>query len=75
MKTIHLEIPDTLELDVREAAMILATSLYERGKVTLGQAAELAGLDKRTFCQILGNYEVSVFNYPSSDLAIDVRNA
>jgi predicted HTH domain antitoxin len=42
MKTIELKIPDTLNLNVREAKMLLALRLYEKGKLTLGQAAELA---------------------------------
>ena len=70
-----LNIPDTLDLDDRELAMLVATRLYEEGKLSLGQAAELAGLSKRTFAELLGNYNTSIFNYPASDLARDVQNA
>jgi len=55
--------------------MLVATRLYEQGKLSLGQAAELAGLTKRTFAELLGSYNVSIFNYPASDLARDVQNA
>lgn len=75
MKTITLNIPDNIELDQQEATMILATKLYEQGKLSMGQAAELAGFSKRTFMELLGRYGVSVFNYPASDLANDVKNA
>jgi len=75
MKTVSLKIPDTVELDDRDIAMIVASSLYEKGKLSLGQAAELAGLSKRTFVELLGKYDVSVFNYPPSDLTRDVKNA
>jgi len=75
MKTVSLKIPDTVELDDRDIAMIVASSLYEKGKLSLGQAAELAGLSKRTFVELLGKYDVSVFNYPPSDLMRDVKNA
>ena len=75
MKTLTLHIPDTLELDDKEAAMLLATRLYEQGRLSLGQAAELAGLTKRTFAELLGRYNVSIFNYPPSDLLRDVQNA
>lgn len=75
MKTLTLQIPDTLELDDKEAAMLLATRLYEQGKLSLGQAAELAGLTKRTFAELLGRYNVSIFNYPPSDLLRDIQNA
>ncbi|MEO6453366.1 MAG: UPF0175 family protein [Ginsengibacter sp.] len=75
MRTVTLDIPDTLDLDNKEIAMVLATKLYEQGRLSLGQAAILAGLTKRTFAELLGRYEVSIFNYPSSDLTRDVANA
>lgn len=75
MKTLTLNIPDSLDIDTRELTMILATQLYEQGKLSLGQAAELAGLTKRTFAELLGRYKVSIFNYPVSDLIRDVSNA
>ena len=46
MKTLTLNVPDTLDLDDREAAMLLATRLYEQGKLSPGQAAEFAGIAK-----------------------------
>ena len=62
-------------MDDTEVAMLVATRLYEQGKLSLGQAAELVGLSKRTFAELLGKYNVSIFNYPASDLARDVANA
>jgi len=53
----------------------LATQLYEQGKLSLEQAAELAGYSKRTFMELLGNYNVSVFNYGEQELENDIRNA
>ncbi len=64
MKTITFNIPDTVELDKNEAAMLFASRLYEKGKLSLGQAAELAGISKRAFVELLGKYGVSVFNFP-----------
>jgi len=75
VKTLTLNIPDNLELDTREAAMLLATRLYEQGKLSLGQAAEFAGYSKRTFMELLGNYNVSLFNYDKQELENDIRNA
>ncbi len=75
MKTLTLNIPDTVDLNDKEALLILASRLYERSKLSLGQAAELAGLSKRTFAELLGSYGVSIFNYPPSDLKRDVKNA
>lgn len=75
MKTVTLNIPDSLDMDDSEVAMIVASQLYEQGKLSLGQAAELVGLSKRTFAELLGKYNVSIFNYPASDLSRDVANA
>lgn len=75
MKTVTLNLPDTLEMDSKEVAMLVAARLYEQGKLSLGQAAEVAGLTKRTFAELLGKYNVSIFNYPASDLSRDVANA
>lgn len=75
MKTLILHLPDSLDLDTKEATMLLATRLYEQGKVSLGQAAELAGYSKRTFMELLGDYNVSVFNLTEEDLQNDVQNA
>ncbi|MCW3109029.1 MAG: hypothetical protein JWQ09_3535 [Segetibacter sp.] len=75
MKTLTLHIPDQVNLEEREAKMIVASRLYEKGTFSLGQAAELAGLSKRAFMELLGDYGVSIFNYPASDLEKDVKNA
>ncbi len=75
MRTLTFNIPDSLDLDAKDVAMLVATRLYEQGKLSLGQAAELVGLTKRTFTELLGKYNVSVFNYPASDLSRDVNNA
>lgn len=75
MLTVTLNIPDNIDVDSNEITMLVATKLYDQGKLSLGQAAELVGLTKRTFAELLGRYNVSVFNYPSSDIARDVFNA
>jgi predicted HTH domain antitoxin len=75
MKTVTLQIPDSLNLDETEAKNLLAAKLYEKGSLSLGQAAELAGLSKRTFMELLGDYKVSIFNYSDAELETDILNA
>ena len=75
MKIISLNIPEFLELNDNKVAMVVAAKLYEQGKLSLEQAAEVAGLTKRTFAELSGTYNVSLFNYPAPDLARDVSNA
>lgn len=75
MRSITFNIPDMSDLDSKELSMMVAAQLYERGKLSLGQAADVAGYSKRTFAELLGKYNVSIFNYPSTDLSTDVANA
>lgn len=75
MITITIKLPDTFDLTPQETATALAAQLYEMRKLTLGQAAELAGYSKRTFMELLGNYGVSVFNFPLEELDKDIDNA
>lgn len=74
-KRVVLELPDSVEVDLPELKMILAAQLYERGLMALGHAAAIPVLDKRTFMERLGDYGVSVFNHPASDLENDFRKA
>jgi len=73
MKTLTLQIPDNL--DEKEAQTLLAAKLYEKGSLSLGQAAELAGYSKRTFMELLANYEVSVFNFSETELDKEILHA
>ncbi len=75
MKVVTLNIPENIDLDNMQVAMLVASQLYEQGKLSLGQVAELAGLSKRTFAELLSAYDVLIFNYPASDLSRDVANA
>ena len=75
MKTLTLSIPDNLDMDNKEVLLLIASKLYEQGKLSLGQAADVAGLTKRTFAELLNRYNVSIFNFPATDLSRDVANA
>ena len=75
MQTLTLHLPDSLELDANELTMVLATRLYERGDLSMGQAAEMAGHSKRTFMELLGSYGVALFDLTEEELLNDVQNA
>lgn len=64
--TLEIELPDTTTKD--EAKLLLALKMYEVGKISLGQAAKMAGYSKRAFLEVLDHYKVSVFNYSAEDL-------
>ena len=71
MSAITLDVPDKLNLDPRDTIKFLSAKLYESGKFSLGQAAELCGLSKVAFAEIIGDYNVSLINYPISDVTQD----
>lgn len=75
MRTIQFRVPDDIDLKDYDFSMIIASKLYEDGKLSSGQAAEIAGLSKRTFIELLGRYGVSTFSKSISDLHSDIANA
>lgn len=75
MRTIQLNIPDNVDLKDYDLSMIVAAKLYEDAIISAGQAAEIVGLSKRAFIEILGKYGVSVFSTSITDLQSDIANA
>jgi predicted HTH domain antitoxin len=63
---VKISIPSSLSED--EVKTILAVKLYEIEKISLGQAAKIAGFSKRAFMEILGKYQVPIFNYSPEEL-------
>ncbi len=74
MTKITLEIPGNLEMSQFEVTMMLAAKLYEEGKLSSGHAADMVGLSKRAFIELLGKYGVSVFGYDFDELENDLNN-
>jgi len=58
-----------------ENKVLEAVKLFESGALTISQAARSAGYTISEFMDLLKNYNVSVINYPASDLESDVKNA
>jgi len=75
MREMKLTMPDEVDLKDYELSMIIAAKLFEDGKLSFGQAAKVAGLSKRAFIEILGNYGVSYFSQSISNLHSDIDNA
>lgn len=71
MQTLTLQIPDSLADFQKDTVRFIAAKMYESGKLSLGQAAEMAGLPKRTFAELLGDYDVSLINYSVSEMIAD----
>lgn len=75
MRTIQIKIPDSIEMTDYDFSLMVAAKLYEDKILSSGQAAEMVGLSKRTFIELLGKYGVSVFSNSISDLHSDIANA
>ncbi|BAZ81556.1 MAG: UPF0175 family protein [Sphaerospermopsis kisseleviana] len=66
MNELRLELPANISID--EAQLLLTVKLFESGKLSLGQAAKLAGYSKSTYIELLGKMGVPVINYPPEEL-------
>ena len=72
MSTGELRVTLPFRLSEDEAKLLLAVKLYEVGKVSLGQAAKLAGFSKRAFMEVLGRYRVPLFDYSPDELRQEI---
>lgn len=72
MSTVELKLELPSDLSIDEVTLLLAIKLYEVGKVSLGQAAKIAGYSQRTFMEILGRHQVPIFAYSPEELREDL---
>jgi predicted HTH domain antitoxin len=75
MRSITLKVPESGGGVAFDYAVYLASKLYEDAEMSSGQAAEVAGLSKRAFIEIMGKYGVSPFSGREDDLLNDIANA
>jgi predicted HTH domain antitoxin len=72
---IDLQMPKQAALSEFDLKMFLAAKLYEERKLSLGHCADVAGLSKRAFIELLGKYGVSLFSQNAAELKSDIENA
>jgi predicted HTH domain antitoxin len=75
MKTLTVDLPDLVDIDLYDLKIVLATNLYRTSRLSLGQAASLLGISKRTFMETLGHFNVSIFDNDIKFLEEDFSNA
>ncbi len=72
-------LPQSLKMSeaefTKEARMILATKLYELGKVTAGVASQIAGVDRLVFLASLSKYGVPAINIKDEEVGLEIESA
>lgn len=58
-----------------EARMAMAVKLFELGRLSSGQAAQLAGVDRVTFLMELHRYGVAAINFDEHEFLEDMKHA
>ena len=74
MQEIVINLPLAVDASEWELKMMLAAKMFEMGKLSSGQAAELVGVSKRTFLEMAGKFDVSIFGYTADELKKDLQN-
>lgn len=83
MRTVTIELPDQLPplLDAsddqvaREARLALAIVWYDRGLISQGMGAEIAGLTRAEFIDELGRANVSAIQTSAEELRAEMEQA
>ena len=72
MNVMTFQVQNDLAKHKTDTVRFVAAKLYESGKLSFGQAAEMAGLGKADNAEILSHYGVSFINYSLEDILQDV---
>jgi predicted HTH domain antitoxin len=69
-----LEVPDAANISQTDAQILFAMKLFEADKLSLGKAAETAGLSYRTFYELLVRYGIPVVTMTEEDVKWEIEN-
>ena len=70
--TVELKVTLPSNITEDEGRLFMALKGFELGRITLGQAAKLAGFSKRSFMDVLARHHIPVMNYAPEELEREV---
>ena len=72
-------LPDVIQLTTvefeQDMKMALASKLFELGRLSSGQAAELAGVPRVTFLKDLSRFQVNALSWDADEFEQEIKNA
>ncbi len=74
MGTAEARIPLPSNVSEDELRLAAATRLFELKRISLGEAAALAGYSVRAFLDVLARYGVPVINYSPDELEAELES-
>ena len=70
-----LEVPDVANVSQTDAQILFAMKLFEADKLSLGKAAEVAGLSYQAFYEMLIRYGIPVVAMTEEGVKWEINNA
>lgn len=64
-----------IDISEEDAKLLFAMKLYEEGRVSLQNAAEISDFAVSAFIEILSRRRIPVIDYPINELKNDILNA
>ena len=72
-------LPDVIQLSggefEQDLKMALASKMFELGRLSSGQAAELAGVPRVTFLKDLSRFQVDALSWDPDEFEQEIKNA
>lgn len=81
VKTLQIDLPSDIFLSLNESEkevtqrlkLALAIQLYAQEKVTLGKAAQIAGLSRLSFETLLAEHHITISSLTEEDILEDIE--